>query len=162
MEVKIVETAIGKTVIENMNGICTVLDRDSCYFRKFIERQLGVSVDENGVCSSRVSQEEIQVCLRAFVRLFVKCSQCESMNTDIVVQIGKRRKKRNIQPSQVWIECHECSFDTPVFNETLAGYAFEKVTKTMEDLERPPAESQESEDVEIDSITEAMKKLTLD
>jgi translation initiation factor 2 beta subunit (eIF-2beta)/eIF-5 len=134
MEVKIVETAIGKTVIENMNEICTVLDRDSCYFRKFIEGQLDITVDENGVCSSQVSQEEIQKCLRAFTRIFVKCRRCKSLNTDIVVQIGKRIKKRNIQESRVWLECDECSSDSAVFDERLTSCAIERVTKTTDDL----------------------------
>jgi translation initiation factor 2 beta subunit (eIF-2beta)/eIF-5 len=135
MKIQLIETQDGKIIIENIDDFCAHLNRDRSYLCKYLEWQLGVCVEKNGICSRKMSQEEFQTCLTNFIGLFVQCSWCPSADTKIVVKLGKIFTTADGQPIYVFLDCKKCSRSTPVYHEQLAVHAFQRATKLLEVME---------------------------
>lgn len=89
-----------RTFFKNINDICRILNRNIEDLKKFIDTEFGTisTIKENGILSikNNIKSQEMEKCIRQFIKCYVICRQCKSFQTQI-------RNKYNF-------ECLNCKF----------------------------------------------------
>lgn len=96
----------GSTVIKNFGEYSDRIRREPKIFAKYLLKELAVAgtVEDNGqlVIQGKFSSAVINMLVERFIKLYVKCSTCGSIDTIL-------RREKNVW----YIKCLACGAETP-------------------------------------------------
>ena len=104
---------MGKTLIKNLDEFCGELFRKTAHLRKYLEWEMGISIDEKNTCTSNISKEDLDKCLFTFLEHFVICEKCIQLDTTIIAPDEP-------EETEVYFKCNQCHHNTIVRYEKLA------------------------------------------
>ncbi|MDD5178628.1 MAG: translation initiation factor IF-2 subunit beta [Candidatus Nanoarchaeia archaeon] len=95
-----------KTMIDNFSSICDILNRESSYLIKYLQRELATPAVLDGkrlVLGRKLNSAMINEKIEKFTKDFVLCKECGKPDTKLIKQ------------DQVWIiKCAACGAKHPV------------------------------------------------
>ncbi len=96
-----------KTLIYNFSDIAKNISRDVQHLKRFVDEELGVrsSIDGSGALLIRgnFKQNRIKSLLKGYLKMFVMCKECDSLNTDLI-------KENRLE----MVNCYSCRSKKPV------------------------------------------------
>jgi translation initiation factor 2 beta subunit (eIF-2beta)/eIF-5 len=113
---------MGKTIIKYLDEFCAEIRRKKSHLLKFIEWELGITIDDNNECSSIIKKDDWNNCILSFLEHFVFCANCINLDTKIVsgiIVMGYGTRKTSTK-RDVRIECNQCHFSRSMLHEELA------------------------------------------